>query len=45
MLVALLINLCIALGMVNGAKLTTYEIIIWPNGKLLDIMLLVFIDQ
>ena len=43
--VALLTNMCTALGMVNGARSTAYGIITWPDGKLPGTMLLVLVDQ
>ncbi len=43
--VALLTNICTALGMINGARSTAYEIITWPDGKLPSIILLVLVDQ
>ena len=43
--VALLTNMCTALGMVNDARSTTCGIITWPNSKLPGAMLLVLVDQ
>ncbi len=43
--VALLINMCTTLGMVNHARSIAYKIITWPNGKSPSTMLLILVDQ
>lgn len=43
--VALLINMCTALGMVNGARSTAYGIVTWPDSKSPKTMLLISVDN
>ncbi len=45
MSVALLTNMCTALGMVNGTQSTAYGIITWPDGKSPRTMLLDLVNQ
>lgn len=43
--VALLTNMCTALGMVNGARSTAYGIITWPDSKSPNTILLILVNK